>query len=167
MVLGGVFTKGALAQLSSHGFSLVYCPYQVVVDAFATVGLDAAYDEATADATAQAKVDSLSRLTDAQREVIVEDLRHRVADDLRSFARELRESLGRRVSRISIAALHGGTIEVSTVESAVAFVMSYGEKQAVEGFVKYEVSVTYSNNDVIRGQFAERGGAVAFLNTVR
>ncbi|MSO19068.1 MAG: hypothetical protein EXQ56_01170 [Acidobacteria bacterium] len=38
-ILGGVFTKGALSQLESLGFSVVYFSYESVISAFKRVGI--------------------------------------------------------------------------------------------------------------------------------
>lgn len=38
-VLAGVFTEGSLTQFRSHDFTLAYCPYETILQAFATGGL--------------------------------------------------------------------------------------------------------------------------------
>jgi hypothetical protein len=49
VVLAGVFTQASIDQLRSLGFSILYFPYQEVIEAFKTVGIDASFTEATAD----------------------------------------------------------------------------------------------------------------------
>src|SRR5437763_3929690 len=49
VVLGGVFTDGSLNQLRSHGFTVLYFPYESIIAAFGSVGIDAAFDEDTPD----------------------------------------------------------------------------------------------------------------------
>src|SRR5437879_6156581 len=46
-VLAGVYTAGALEQLRSVGFKVLYFPYESVVEAFNTVGVDVRFNEAT------------------------------------------------------------------------------------------------------------------------
>jgi hypothetical protein len=45
VVLAGVFTDGSLNQLRSHGFAVLYFPYESIIAAFAASGIDAAFDE--------------------------------------------------------------------------------------------------------------------------
>jgi len=49
VVLGGVFTDASLNQLRSHGFTVLYFPYESIIAAFGSVGIDAAFDEDTPD----------------------------------------------------------------------------------------------------------------------
>lgn len=48
-VLAGVFTKGSLEQLRSLGFEVLYFPYESIVKAFQSQGIDIAFDERTPD----------------------------------------------------------------------------------------------------------------------
>ena len=56
VILAGVFTEGALAQLRSLGFSVLYFPYETVVQAFQIIGVDAYFTEETADIELARKV---------------------------------------------------------------------------------------------------------------
>ena len=47
VILGGVFTDGALTQLRSLNFKVLYFPYEKIVKAFKSVGIDASFDEET------------------------------------------------------------------------------------------------------------------------
>ena len=55
-VLAGDFTKPSLDQLRSHGFSVVYCTYATVVDAYNSVGVDVSTEENTSAEALKAKV---------------------------------------------------------------------------------------------------------------
>jgi hypothetical protein len=70
VILGGVFTDGSLNQLRSHGFAVLYFPYESVIAAFAVVGLDAAFDEDTSDAVLLRKVKAYKKLNAGERERI-------------------------------------------------------------------------------------------------
>src|SRR3989338_7558643 len=50
-VLAGVFTEGSLDQLRSLGFQVLYFPYESLVAAFQSEGIDMAFDEDTAHRT--------------------------------------------------------------------------------------------------------------------
>src|SRR5438552_3771569 len=56
VILAGVFTEGALAQLNSLGFAVVYFRYETIVKVFRRVGINAAFDEASADAATTQKI---------------------------------------------------------------------------------------------------------------
>ena len=48
-VLAGVFTEGSLEQLRSHGFNVLYFPYETLVSAFEAGAIDIRFDEGTPD----------------------------------------------------------------------------------------------------------------------
>jgi hypothetical protein len=56
VVLAGEFTEPSLNQLRSHGFEVLYFPYQSVVKAFAVAGINATVEENTSDAQVKKKV---------------------------------------------------------------------------------------------------------------
>ncbi len=58
-ILAGVFTTGALDQLRSLGFTVLYFPYETVVRVFKKFGVDAHYHETTPDAVVQMQVDGV------------------------------------------------------------------------------------------------------------
>ena len=62
-ILAGVFTEGALQQLRSHGFAILYFPYDGIVRAFAQVGIDASFDEGTDEEVFQAKLNQWNALS--------------------------------------------------------------------------------------------------------
>lgn len=49
VVLAGVFTNGALKQLESLGFNVLYFTYDSVIKSFAKYGIDASFDEKTTE----------------------------------------------------------------------------------------------------------------------
>ena len=50
IILAGVFTNGSLTQMRTSGFDVVLFPYDSIVAAFASVGINAKFDEGTSDA---------------------------------------------------------------------------------------------------------------------
>jgi len=163
VALAGVFTDGSLQQLRSNGFGIVYFPYESIVQAFATVAIDAAFDENTPDEDLQAKVDSYYAAGQGKQAQIANALKRIHSNDLSAFIGELGATLTRSLSRIYIATLHGPTCDVPTVAAAVDFIRNYDEGQAVTGFVRYEVNVRYSNGDKITGEFESKAKAIQFL----
>lgn len=62
VVLAGVFTEGAFTQLKSLDFGVLYIPYKSVVNAFSKFGINAAFDEKTAEADFRKKIESWNKL---------------------------------------------------------------------------------------------------------
>src|SRR5207249_3954484 len=67
VVLAGDFTTGALNQLKSLGFRVLYFPYSTIVGAFAGVGIDAKFEENTPDEECVQKIKLWEALTQESR----------------------------------------------------------------------------------------------------
>lgn len=167
VVLAGVFTDGSLNQLRSLGFNVVYFPYESVVAAFASVGIDAAYNEDTPDAHLKRRVAQYGKLKPAQREQIAGFLRDRHKADLVAFSAALRTTLTRRIASVYVLPLHGSPRTLGDVAEAIAFIEAFDESKPCEPFTRYEVGVRYNNGDEIRGQFKDKATAITFLRSVR
>jgi hypothetical protein len=167
VVLAGVFTAGSLNQLRSLGFNVVYFPYDSVVAAFASVGIDAAFDEDTPDAHLKRKVAQYGKLKVADRERIAAFLRDRHKADVVTFSAALRITLTRSIASVYVLPLHGSPRTLGDVAEAIAFIEAFDESKPCEPFSRYEVGVRYSNGDEIRGQFKDKMAAVAFLCGIR
>lgn len=162
-VLAGVFTENSLQQLRSHGFAIVYIPYQSIVDAFARANIDASSHEGTPDEEFRAKVDAYAALSKRRRQRIRDYLLTAHSKELDGFLKSLEGMLERKVVKSLIATLHGKTREVASVSEAVAFIRGYDESLAVSGFVRYELHVKYNNGDKIEGEFQDKQRAISFL----
>ena len=66
-VLAGVFTEGAITQLKSLGFTVLYFPTESVVKAFGRFGIDASSSESTSDTELKRKVSDFQRLSQDER----------------------------------------------------------------------------------------------------
>jgi hypothetical protein len=85
VVLAGVYTSGALRQLESLGFELLYFPYDKVVQVFGRFGIDAAFEENTPDSEFARKMKAWSRLEDNQRYALAALLASQERRALRRF----------------------------------------------------------------------------------
>ena len=167
VVLAGVFTEGSLTQLRSHGFRVLYFPYDSVIAAFATVGVDAAFDEETPDRELARKVTRFAALSDQEKNRIVKSLRQQRASDLAEFIAAFEVSFNRRIIAVYVLPLHGQTHELPDPTAAIAFLESHQQNNVSRQFVRYEVSARFSNSDEIRGQFQSKESAIEFLTTLR
>ena len=163
VVLAGVFTEGSLQQLRSNQFSILYYPYEAIVQVFTGVGVDVAFDEKTPDEDLRAKVDAVHALSSRRWKALARRLREVRRDELDEFLNRLEVSLMRKIVGVFVTSLHGATCEVATIEDAVRCIEEYDELRPGEGFVRYEVSVRYSNGDKIEANFQDKRTAVGFL----
>ncbi len=164
-ILAGVFTEGALKQLRSLGFTVVYIPYESVVRVFKSVGIDASSDENTLDKSFQAKVDAYERLTPARKAKLSRALATEHSQDLDQFLKALSVTVMRQIERIAILALHGQSFEVTTVDDAVSFIENYVDDGASKPLDRYEIDVRYNNGNIISGRFIDKESAIEFLRT--
>jgi len=173
IVLAGVFTERALAQLRSRDFTVAYIPYADIVRAFAQVGIDASSGERTPEKEFREKVRHFQSLSANQTEVLKRRLifpegpgGQAAPPPMNEFLAALDASLARGVQRISVTVLHGEAREWASVVEAVAYVQSYEEaKPSGAGVLKYEIEVRYNNKDTIRGEFQAKADAVRFLQS--
>jgi hypothetical protein len=163
VVLGGVFTEGSLNQLRSHGFTVLYFPYESIIAAFASVGIDAAFSEDTPDSVLRKRVGQYGKLQAAQQERIATVLRNRHRADIDAFVSSLTTTLTRRIETVYVLPLHGIAQTLGDVREAIAFIESFDESKPIASLTRYEVGIRYSNGDELRGQFKDKTTAVAFL----
>ncbi len=119
VVLAGVFTEGSITQLRSHGFGVLYFPFESLVAAFKQVGIDAYFDESSPDRIVQRKVTACSKLRDSDWNKVATHLRRLHRGDLQVFLHELEVSLSRAVQTVFVLALHGRSHEAATIDDRI------------------------------------------------
>jgi hypothetical protein len=178
IVLAGVFTARALAQLRSRDFKVAYFPYKDVLRAFASAGIDASSDESTPEAQFQQKIKKHKALTATQVAKLKKNLLFPPKTDedegrlppekteMEEFLEALEASLSRGVLGFTITVLHGQPQQLGTVAEAIAYIQTYQEtKGSRTPALKYEIDVRYNNGDVIHGIFQVKSDAITFLQT--
>jgi hypothetical protein len=165
VVLAGVFTDGALDQLRSRGFSILYFPYDIVVEAFRSIGIDASYEETTPDAELERKVRIWEELSENQRLHVAQRLVEINSTEVQRFMQALERAATRQIESVRVLPLHGRAVEWGTIEEAITFIESYDEDGDSKPVAKYEVGVRYNNGDRIEGQFTDRESAIDFLRS--
>lgn len=163
-VLAGEFTDPSLEQFKSHRFNIIYCPYETVLKAFASEGLDVSSEEDTSDEELQLKVEAFERMTRGQQQRIAVQIRERNSQQFGTFFNALRSSLTRRVQYVRVLPLFGSPHQFNTIREAVRYISGHDTSRPSLEFVKYEVAVSYSNGDEIRGTFHDRDQAIEFLS---
>lgn len=162
-ILAGVFAAGALEQLRSQGFSVLYFPYEVVIAAFDKVGIDARFEEDTPEAEFSDKVEAWEALSSSQRDTVAEGLVDVNSEEVTQFISELRATITRQVRSVRIMPVHGLVVEKDSVEEAISFIQDYSEDPSPQPFTRYEVEVLYNNGNEIGGKFQDKGSVIQFL----
>lgn len=161
VVLAGEFTGGALTQLKSLGFAVLYFPYNTVIKAFAKFGIDASFGENTTEAEFRQKIDAWYNLPNPA-DVSKEMVRLNKAE-VAAFLDSLAKSVSRHVEQIWILPLHGQQSQVATITEAVSFLKSYDEQSNSLPFLKYEIVIKYNTGDRIEASFHDKKDAITFL----
>ncbi len=99
-ILAGRFTDGALNQLKSLGFTVLYLSYESVIAVFGKFGIDAAFGEDTPDAEVQKKVDAYERMPAATRKELAKAILRAHRADVAHFIRSLTAAVSRQIDRI-------------------------------------------------------------------
>ncbi len=167
VILAGVFTEGAIKQLQSLGFAVLYFPYETIVKAFGRVGISAKFDEVTPDAESARRVRAWRALSAGKRRSVAVALVKLNDGRIQSFLDALRKSATRQIEQIYVLPLHGASARIATIEEAIQYVERYDEGRPENRLVRYEVRIVYSNGDRIEGQFKDKESAIAFLQGYR
>jgi hypothetical protein len=163
-ILAGDFTDGAIEQLKSLGFNVLYFPYNTVVSAFARLGIDASFDENTPDKEFQHKLDRWHSLPEDKRAKVPQLFISINQKNVDAFLEALKSSILRKIQRIVIVPLHGKRTELTTIEDAVKLISTYNEQSTASGFVRYEIQIIFNNGNEINGKFNDKSSAVEFLH---
>lgn len=162
-ILAGVFTDGALQQLRSLGFVILYFPYAGILQAFARVGIDASFDEQTEEEEFREKLDGWAALTPAQKAEVSAAILEIHAANVAEFSGRLAVSIAREVEAIVVLPLHGRETLINSVEQAIAYIEGYDEVIQALPVVNYIIEVRYNTGDRIEGKFVTKVAAIEFL----
>jgi hypothetical protein len=164
-VLAGEFTHGAIQQLRSEGFQVVYLPYSTIVQAFATQQVNALFDEHTPEREFAARVRAWRKLPEARRRLVAEAVIRANQKAVDDFIAQLESAINRRICLVRVTPLHGAPVEKTSVQDAIEFIAQYEERHPSGSFIKYEIEVRYTNGDRIQAEFRSKADAVGFLRT--
>ena len=166
-VLAGEFTEGAITQLKSLGFSVIYVAYSDVVSAFATVGIDASTEEDTPDEEVQAKIGQWENLSSADKESVARSLIENDESQINAFLVGLKLAISREIEAILVLPLHGHELYATSISEALALLQDHDESSLQTQFVRYEIQIRFTNGNQIIGKFNDRMSAIAFWEQYR
>ncbi len=163
VVLAGEFTAPSLEQFKSQGFNVIYCPYETMLEAFASEGVDVSSKEESSDEELQRKVDAFELLSQFRQKRIAARVRELHSGQFERFFESLRGSLRRRVDCVFVLPLAGTQHRFDSIEDAATYITNHDESTPSTQFVKYELNVRYTNGDEIKGTFHDKQIALKFL----
>lgn len=164
-IIAGVFTEGALTQLRSLGFVVLFFPYDTIISAFKKVGIDAFFDESTSDGDFETKLQRWEKLTTSEKLEVSKGMIELNQGEVAKFVEALKISVSRTIKSVGIKILHGTSFEWQTIEEAITFINAYDEGKNSYPFVRYEIEIVYNNGDVIEAEFGSKKDALEFLAT--
>jgi hypothetical protein len=161
VVLAGEFTKGAIDQLKSLGFAVLYFPYGTVVKAFANFGIDASSNELTTEEDFRIKIDVWK--TSPHKQNIARELVRLNKKEVANFILSLTNSAVRQIEQVWVLPLHGQQSQLTSIAEAISFIRSYSEQTPALPLLKYEIIIKYNTGDRIEASFHDKKDAIAFL----
>jgi hypothetical protein len=166
VVLAGVFTESSLEQLRSLGFHVLYISYDTIVDAFASGGIDVAFDESTADSVFKKCVRKIEKAPGATMRVIKDRLGNANKAEISNFVASLKKRLERMIEKVLVIPLYGRSNEFSTIGDALSFLDEHSVSDGADDFRKYEIIILFSNGDRVEGSFQEKSKVREFLQFI-
>lgn len=163
-ILAGVFTEGAVQELKSTGFSVLHFPYQQLITAFATVGININFTEETPDNVFLLTTNKLKTLSNYEIESIKSSLLIQNAREIDEFFAKLEKRFTRYIIKIYIIPLYGKQYTFSNVTDASCFIDTLSANSDSREFAKFEVSIEYSNNDKLFASLHSKEEAKNFLS---
>lgn len=163
VMLAGEFTDGALNQLRSLGFNILYFPYDLILKAFKKYGIDASTEENTSEEEFLEKINNWDKFL--EKDKLSKYLLRLNKTNVEDFFENLEKAVSRFIESIIILPLHGTSSTLSTVEEAINFLENYQNKNKTLPVLKYEIIVRYNNKDKVEGNFNSKESAIDFLGS--
>ncbi len=164
VVLAGAFTEGALSQLRSLGFTILYFPYSVILQGFAAFGINADSEENTLEIEFQQKIEAWRNFK--QREALAQKLLQLNRQQIKKFFTSLEKAVQRQIITITVTPLHGVSLIAQNIDQAIDLLKYYPSPslQALP-VLRYEISIHYSNGDSVNASFSNVENATSFLSS--
>lgn len=165
-VLAGEFTDGSIEQLKSLGFQVLYFPYETIINAFLSQGMDAKFDESTSTAEFRKRVKAIENASAETMQEVKRRLGNENKAQIFRFMSSLNKRLERMIERIVVMPLYGNSNEFDSIDEALSFIDRYSTHEVEGDFRRYEVLVSFSNGDKAEGSFKEKEKVCNFLKFI-
>jgi len=165
VILAGEFTENSLTQLKSLGFSILYFPYNKIVDAFSTEGIDVFFDEKTKETYFAKQVKAWNVLTEQQKEKVYKKIAKLNLSEIGQFTSKLESKLSREIVKVGLWTMFGKQYIFGTIEKAKEFIINTDVKNISPEFCQYIAEIEYSNGDTIKVSYHDQDEMLCFLST--
>ena len=162
-ILAGDFTKPALEQLRNNGFTLIYIPYQDVVEAFSSIDFDIAFDEDTPDENYSTASQKLTNLTSNDKERLRQALILIAQKEIDNFMATLKAVIERMITKVVLIPLFGKQYEFDNIDNTLTELNSLNIDNPVGEFKRFEIIIDYNNGDTVRATFQNKALLADFL----
>jgi hypothetical protein len=165
VILAGVFTDNSLKQLQSLGFTILYFPYKMIVDAFRIVGIDVYFEEKTTEEYFAKQIVLWEKLNKAQKDKIYRKIMDQNLFAINQFMSSLQLKLDRKIRKVHIWMMYGKQYIFDSIEMAKEFIVNVNVNNISPEFNKYEAEIQYSNGDIIRIEYRNQNDILGFLSS--
>jgi len=170
VVLAGEFTKNAVDQMMSKGFTVLRIPYKSIIKAFAALKINAASEDGrTSEKEFEAKIKNFESLNKTQiASVFIKNLQELHKSDILQFIQRIESAITRKVTSVRLTFWQGNSVEFPAVDGAISLLVEIVSKQLPPGGVQvvmFEVEVRFNNGARIEAKFPTREEAISFLRT--
>jgi len=164
VILAGEFTQGAITQLKSLGFEVLYFSYDSIVKAFAKFKLDASFNESTSTVDFDKKISDWDKFADKKKLANYLFKIHKT--DVVQFFEALEKCVSRYIDSVIVIALHGSSSNLSSISKAINYIEEYkGLDSKSTPLAKYEIFIKYNNGDKIDASFSSKEDTLEFLRS--
>jgi hypothetical protein len=172
-VLAGEFTKNALHQLETKGFTVLHVPYESVLTVFKEFGIDASSEDGTGGTTEKQFREKIKQWELLQHPKTTNDLVKKLQflhkREIADFKNHLEAAITRLVSSIRLIVFRGHSVECSDIESAIVYLIeeekSYQLHENDESRESFEIQIRFNNGAKIDATFPKRTEAIVFLRS--
>ncbi len=165
VLLAGNFTEGPLTQLRSLGFTVLYYPFDSVIEAFRSHGVDVSFDENTPTAELAQKVEACDALGEGIAQV-GQTLFGMHKRDAGVFLGALKEKVNKSIESVVIIPLFGEKIVFESLGDAIVNVDIVDRINSSGNPQGFEVIIHYTNSDKVHGRFADSERVKSFLKSL-
>ena len=163
VILAGEFTEKSLAQLASHGFSILYFPYNQLVMALQGLKVNIAYEESEPDDMLLKRLPVLEKkLLRLRKDNNLHVLEY-FQKEVDVFFSKLHNRFERKLTRIIVLPIFGKEVSFFSVADAISFLNEETEISNAP-LLRHEIHLFFSNHDDIKAVFLLKSDAIAFLH---
>lgn len=164
-ILAGEYSSGGLQQLRSHRIVVLFVPHTKLFEAFAVEGIDLDYAEDAEDNVKRQIIAAWQALHAEAISNVGRVFRDSIRSELEEFTAALQTALSREVRGIRILALYGEALHASTAKEGIRLLEGYDTTHpSALVHNKFEILISFHNDDEIRGSFSTKEAAVDFLS---